>query len=173
MLFQSGEQIVRLERKSWFTSKEFNMQEKPPNSLVEENEQLRLEIIELQKKLKELQEEQIEYASHKIYRSAQRKFIAWFSIIMFALSLFGIISINNIIQSMKTKIELSLISVIAQSYFPTVYYFKGGFSQLRKMWSDILTATKTPKEISIQVLIFVINRLIYISNLLNQFVLYK
>mgnify|MGYP007059423800 CR=1 FL=1 len=66
--------------------------------LQEENRKLREE-------LKKLQTDQVEFASHKIYKSAQSKFIGWMSIVLDATTAFGFVSINNIIDSINKKIE--------------------------------------------------------------------
>jgi uncharacterized protein with PIN domain len=68
-------------------------------------EQLKEENRKLREELKKLQIEQVEFASHKIYKSAQSKFIGWLSIVLVAFTAFGFISISNIIDSINKKIE--------------------------------------------------------------------
>lgn len=74
------------------------MENKKLISLLEENKKLKEEIEKLQK-------DQIDFAAHKIFKEAQNKFIRWISVIIIAISIFGIVSINNIIQSINRRIE--------------------------------------------------------------------
>jgi|GEM_PF-6743882 len=73
-------------------------------NLQEEVESLRKENIQLRKQLDHLISNK-DYSSYSIYVEARKKFLGWVSVVVLIISAFGVVSIANIMSSIRTRIE--------------------------------------------------------------------
>lgn len=81
------------------------MDDSEKRSNAERLEALEKENEELRKQLSQIGGKEEDMYSYRIFVEARKKFLTWIGVVIFIITAFGVVSVTNIIQTIKDKIE--------------------------------------------------------------------